>query len=74
MPKTCRSLIGLAAGFTSESAEKTPAYEVGKQKSLPSRKGPLNAELVAIKSKQASLVQLIQDRHADGRLRLCHPG
>jgi DNA invertase Pin-like site-specific DNA recombinase len=51
-------------------SEKMVAYEVSKLKSLPSRKDQLTAELAGIKSKQASLMQLIQDRHADGRPRL----
>ncbi|QWW75472.1 recombinase family protein [Agrobacterium pusense] len=51
-------------------SEKMVAYEVSKLKSLPSRKDQLTAELAAIKSKQTSLMQQIQDRHADGRPRL----
>ena len=46
------------------------AHEVSKLESAPSRKNQLTAELATIKSQQASLMQQIQDRHAEGRPRL----
>lgn len=46
------------------------AHEVSKLKTTPSRKDQVTSELATIKSKQASLMQQIQDRHAEGRPRL----
>ena len=51
-------------------SEKMVTYETNKLKSAPSRGEELTAELVVVKSKQASLMQQIQDRHAEGRPRL----
>ncbi|MBW9075774.1 recombinase family protein [Agrobacterium deltaense] len=51
-------------------SQKMVAREVSKLKTIPSRKDQLTSELASIKSKQASLMQQIQDRHAEGRPRL----
>ncbi len=51
-------------------SQKMVAHEVSKLKSAPSRKNELTAELATIKSQQTSLMQQIQDRHAEGRPRL----
>ncbi|CAN7388783.1 recombinase family protein [Pararhizobium sp. LjRoot255] len=51
-------------------SEKMIAHEVGMLKRAPSRKDALNAELATIKTTQKSLMQQIQDRHAEGRPRL----
>ena len=51
-------------------SQKMVAHEVSKLKTIPSRKDQLTSELASIKSKQASLMQQIQDRHAEGRPRL----
>ncbi len=51
-------------------SQKMVAHEVSKLKTIPSRKDQMTSELASIKSKQASLMQQIQDRHAEGRPRL----
>ncbi|WP_454284811.1 recombinase family protein [Rhizobium leguminosarum] len=51
-------------------SEKMVAHEEKKLKNAPSRRDQLAAELGVVKSKQASLMQQIQDRHAEGRPRL----
>ncbi len=51
-------------------SEKMVAHETTKLKSAPSRRDELAEKLTTIKSKQASLMQQIQDRHAEGRPRL----
>ncbi|RFZ86304.1 recombinase family protein [Shinella sp. WSJ-2] len=51
-------------------SQKMVAHEVSKLESAPSRKNQLTAELATIKSQQASLMQQIRDRHAEGRPRL----
>ncbi|MDH0116910.1 recombinase family protein, partial [Rhizobium pusense] len=51
-------------------SEKMVAHETTKLKSAPSRRDELAEELATIKSKQASLMQQIQDRQAEGRPRL----
>jgi DNA invertase Pin-like site-specific DNA recombinase/flagellar biosynthesis chaperone FliJ len=51
-------------------SQKMVAHEVSKLKTIPSRKDQVTSELASIKSKQASLMQQIQDRHAEGRPRL----
>lgn len=51
-------------------SEKMVADETNKLKSAPSRGEELAAELVVVRSKQASLMQQIQDRHTEGRTRL----
>ena len=51
-------------------SEKMVAHETTKLKSAPSRRDELAEELATIKSKQASIMQQIQDRHAEGRPRL----
>lgn len=51
-------------------SQKMVANEVSKLKTTPSRKDQVTSELATIKSKQASLMQQIQDRHTEGRPRL----
>jgi len=51
-------------------SKKMIAHEVSKLKSVPSRKAQVEAELAKIKAAQTSLMQQIQDRHAEGRPRL----
>jgi SMC interacting uncharacterized protein involved in chromosome segregation len=51
-------------------SKKIIAHEVSKLKSTPSRKTQLEAELAKIKAAQTSLMQQIQNRHAEGRLRV----
>ncbi len=51
-------------------SKKMIAHEVAKLKSAPSRKAQVEAELAKIKAAQTSLMQQIQDRHAEGRPRL----
>lgn len=45
-------------------------HEVGKLKNTPFRKEQLVGELSTVKSEQTSLIQQIQQRHAEGRPRL----
>ena len=51
-------------------SEKMIAHEVSVLKRTPSRKASLEAELGSINTTQKSLMQQIQDRHAEGRPRL----
>ncbi|MGC4411185.1 MULTISPECIES: recombinase family protein [Rhizobium] len=51
-------------------SKKMIAHEVAKLKNGPSRKAQVEAELAKIKAAQTSLMQQIQDRHAEGRPRL----
>ncbi|RSC38670.1 recombinase family protein [Agrobacterium sp. FDAARGOS_525] len=51
-------------------SQKMVAHETNKLKSTPSRREELAAELATVKSKQASLMQQIQNRHTEGRPRL----
>lgn len=51
-------------------SQKMIAHEVNKLKSVPSRADQVASELAKIKTKQTSLMQQIQERHAEGRPRL----
>ncbi|QTK80482.1 Recombinase [Agrobacterium tumefaciens] len=51
-------------------AEKMVAHETSRLKSTPSRREELAVELATVKSKQAGLMQQIQNQQAEGRPRL----
>jgi chaperonin cofactor prefoldin len=58
------------AQFSMEIMRLTGSVLHGNQQSAPSRKAQVEAELTKIKAAQTSLMQQIQDRHAEGRPRL----
>jgi flagellar biosynthesis chaperone FliJ len=67
---TCIPVAFYSLDIFDRISQKMVAHEVTKLKSVPSRKDQVTAELAKTESKQTSLMQQIQDRHAEGRPRL----